>query len=64
MKRYIVYGFEHPAFAAEEIGRYRWRWRARLAAWWFEHRIWSLLWPGAWVVDVGESVSLPKARSL
>lgn len=38
--RWTVYGCRHPAFDSIELGRYRWYFTAKLAAWWF--RVWDV----------------------
>lgn len=61
-KRWIVYGSSHPAFTTEVVGRYRFRWRAQLAAWHF--RFWTFgmyAWTDAWIVE-DEIAALPTAR--
>ena len=51
MKRWIVRGFEHPAYGTLEIGRYRYKIIAKLRAWLFETFEGATLWPEAWVID-------------
>lgn len=49
---YAVYGSEHPSvgFPTELLGRYRWRWVAKLKAWWWP--MWTgHSWSHAWVRD-------------
>ena len=61
-KRYLVYACGHPAFVTEILGRYRYRWLAHLAA--FYYRRWTEAgssWADAWVVPI-EPECLPPAR--
>jgi hypothetical protein len=47
MKRWVVYGFDHPALSTRRLGRHRFKWTARLHVWLFETFSGALLWPGA-----------------
>lgn len=62
---YAVYGSEHPAprFPVELLGRYRWRWVAKLKAWWWP------FWTGmsdshAWVRDEKVIVNVENGKAV
>lgn len=63
--KYAVYGYEHPAFFTTLLSRHRWRFTARIAAWWFRdsYLVRTRSWSQAWVRDEEVIVAcLPTAR--
>lgn len=49
VKRWVVYGFEHPALATRRLGQHRYRWMALLHVRWFKIFGGALLWSEAWI---------------
>lgn len=62
--KYAVYGSSHPAYGCDLIGRYRWKWFARLRAWWWERTDGSLQWPYAYVREENVTVFVKDGKAV